>query len=251
MYLREAWFHLRVLLRNSYFLQLSITAPMVFLALRGLVSANSPRADDFAWVDAIAAGMWSTTAATVGIIGYQRFQGTLEHLVLTSRRLWTVLGPTVFSCPLLGLLGVPLVYGASYLLGTPPRVDQPLILPLGVALLLIACAACSFCLAGLFIITRHALVYEPLIIAPALLIAGVVISPDRLPAVGQVAGLVFPLTGAMQVLHAAVVSNMSAPEVAMWTTQALSTSGVYILAARMVLHVAEAKALRDGTLTLS
>ncbi|MGH3912906.1 MAG: ABC transporter permease [Pseudonocardiaceae bacterium] len=246
--IRETWFHLRLLLRNSYFMQLALTTPLVFLLLRRLASAHT--ADPTAWMDACTVGMWSTTATAVGLIGFQRFEGTLEHLVMTPRPLSTVLAPMVSACSLLGFVGLPLVIALSYFLDLPIRIEHPMWWACGVLLLTIACASCAFCLSGLFVITRHALVYEPVLIAPAMLLTGVAIAYDRLPLFGKVAGFAFPVTGAVQLLHHGVGAADNGSAIG-WAVQSLLAAAAFVLSARVLLRFAESKARQDATLALS
>ena len=245
--LREGAFHLRLLLRNAYFVQAALIAPVVFVVLRVQAGQGGPGLG----VDGAVVGVWTVTAAAVGILGYQRSQGTLEQIALTPRPLGSALAPIPLACVGVGVLSIPAAIVASRLLGVRFAPHSPALVALGLVLLFAACGTTALVLSGLFVLTPHATVYEPVLVAPVLLLSGAVIDRAQLPVPLQLLGVVDPLTGAVQVLHAGVSGDASGDVVALWSAQGLITSLLSLLLARLILRTALRRARLAGTLALS
>ncbi|NQX05395.1 ABC transporter permease [Rathayibacter sp. VKM Ac-2856] len=244
---REGAFHLRLLLRNAYFVQTALIAPLVLVALRVQAGRGGPAL----WADGVVVGVWSATATAVGILGYQRMQGVLEQIALTPRPIGTALAPISIACTAVGVLSLPAaVLGAGLLDGwTAPH--SPALVALGLVLLAAACATTALALSGLVVLTRHATVYEPILLAPVLLLSGAVIKHAQLPVPLQLLGVLDPLTGAVQVLHAGISGGLAPGAVAVWSAQGLLAALVSALVARAILRVAVRRARSAGTLALS
>ncbi|MDY0912793.1 ABC transporter permease [Rathayibacter festucae] len=245
--LSEGAFHLRLLLRNAYFVQAALIAPVVFVVLRAQAGRGGPALG----VDGAVVGVWTVTAAAVGILGYQRSQGTLEQIALTPRPLGGALAPIALACSGVGVLSIPAAGVASWALGSGPFPHSPALVVLGLVLLLTACGTTALLLSGLFVLTPHATVYEPVLVAPVLLLSGAVIDHGQLPVPLQLLGVVDPLSGAVEVLHAGVSGAASGGEVAPWCAQGLLASLLAVLIARGILRVAVRRARLAGTLALS
>ncbi|TIH27057.1 ABC transporter permease [Subtercola vilae] len=244
-YSGELRFHFSQLLKNSYFLQLALIPPAVFVALRLMAGATDAAT---VWADGTAAGIWTTSVAAVGIIGFQRAQGTLEYLVGSPRPLAWTLSPLAISCSILGLLSIPVT---ALIVGVARGglfVAQPLWYAVSIVLTLIACSVSALCLSGLFVITRHAIVYEPVLVAPILLLSGAVLPYDRLGQPWQSIALLHPLTGAVALLQeSADGTSLSV----FWIAQVCVTAILLVVVARMILRAAEKHVRVDGTLHLS
>jgi ABC-2 type transport system permease protein len=131
----------------------------------------------------------------------------------------------------------------------PPR---PAFVGMGLVLVFLACGASSLLLGRLFVITRHALVYETVLVTPVLLISGAVIDRDALPAPVRWAGMLHPITGAVELLHiGSGNAEFSAFAAATWMGQTHTTATLLTVIAGLVLRVATRRALRAGTLALS
>lgn len=243
----EFVFHVRLLLRNGYFVQTALVAPAVFVILRGQVGMRA----EHLWADGAVVGIWTATATAVGILGYQRSQGTLEQIALTPRRLGTALAPIALACTALGVVSLPVALVTPLLFGGRPAMSNPWAGVAGLILVFVACGSTALVLSGLFVITRHALVYEPIIIAPVLLLSGAVIERQALPMLLQRLGELHPLTGAVTFLQAGVSGGVPSTTLAMSAFQVTLTSLLLVGIATWVLRIAERKALRSGTLALS
>lgn len=246
--LSEFVFHVRQLLRNSYFVQTALVAPVVFVILR----VQAGRTTAALGLDAIVVGFWTMTVTAIGILGYQRMQGTLEQIALTSRRLGSALAPIAVACTALGLVSIPAALLTTAMFSTLPAPAHPVMVGIGLALVMVACAASSLVLAGLFVLTRHAIVYEPVLVTPILLISGAVVDRGALPAPVRWAAVLHPITGAVAILHGgAGVTAFSAATAAVWAAQALISATVLVGIALLIVRVATTRALQEGTLALS
>ena len=95
--MRMVWFHLRQFARVGYFVGLlvSSTTSMFLLQLLAMRAATRPilSPDPQLWVRAALVGMWSVCTVSAGMIGFQRMQGTLVHVLFSPRSPIVTLGP--------------------------------------------------------------------------------------------------------------------------------------------------------------
>lgn len=238
-------FQSRQLLRTPFFVQQAIAAPLSFALLRALgsrgVGAEIPTQ---LWFDAAVAGMWATTTTAVGIIGFQRFQGTLEHLALSTLRPSVVFGSLCAAATVIGWIGIPISLAVQYFLtGSVVITINAVIAFLFTAL---ACLVSAFVLASLFILSRSATAYEPLILAPIWLLTGIVIPLTAMPDWLQGVALFHPLTAAVNASRSTTTS-----EFLMWLLVSLAVSAVWLVVAARLLRVAMRRARVLGTLGLA
>jgi ABC-2 type transport system permease protein len=241
--LRLTAFHGRQLLRVPFFLHQALTAPLVFEWLRaiGLEGAGAAIQGDL-WLLAGIAGMWSTTTLAVGIIGFQRFQGTLEHLAMSVLRPGAVFGSLAVSAMLIGLPGFPLAFAAqAFTSGNPSIRWSDALVVAGAAL---ACAASSSVLAAVFVLFRSATVFEPLVLTPVWLVTGVVLPLSALPAWLVPVALVHPLTSTVL-----AVGRTSGAVLVPIASSVVVSAGWFAVAA-LALHLALRRVRISGTLGL-
>ncbi|WP_282827503.1 ABC transporter permease [Gulosibacter sediminis] len=245
MFIRLMLFHGRQLLRIPFFLQQALIAPLAFQCLRaiGMLGSDVGVQGDL-WMLSGIAGMWATTTLAVGLIGFQRFQGTLEYLAISTLSPSTVFGSLASSAMVIGLLGFPLTFIAQQITGGEPTLNATQLVGIGGAA--IACGVSSWLLAAVFVLFRTARVYEPLILTPVWLLCGVVIPLNILPNWTVAIAVAHPLTW---VVLAVEQSNLLG---------ALPLFGVAVLvcvlwsiAAGLALRTALARARVAGTLGLS
>jgi ABC-2 type transport system permease protein len=102
---RMLGFHLRLFAKNSYFGQLLITTTLSAVALQHLAALTSHAPPDgTVWLRAGIVGTWTVCSVAAGLIGYQRFQGTLVHLVLSPLPAGRVFLALVASASVFGLV---------------------------------------------------------------------------------------------------------------------------------------------------
>lgn len=238
-------FHVRQLLRTSFFVQLAITAPISFILLRtlGAVGAGAGVPHSL-WLYGSIAGCWASTTTAVGLIGYQRFQGTLPHLVLTRLPLGLVFGALTAAAALIGLVGLPISLVLDLALSGSLAITATAVLSLLLAVL--ACIVSAGLLSSLFILSRRALAFEPIMLVPIWLIAGLVVPFWALPRWLQPIALIHPLTSAVLVGQQPHVGGML-----QWTLVSLGTDALWVVAAILCMRVAIRHAVVDGTLELA
>lgn len=238
-------FHTRQLLRTPFFVQQAVLAPLSFgclVALGRLGSGSAPGGD--LWFFAAVAGLWATTTTAVGLIGFQRFQGTLELLAISVRSPGAVFGSICAAASMIGVLGVPLGTLLTFLLtGT---VSLSWFQCLGYLLALLGCVVSAFMLASLFVLARSATVYEPLILSPIWLLAGIIVPFVEFPPVLKPIAMLLPLTSAVSVARAD-----SAIDALPWLGLFCASLGLWLVIARTLMRLALRRVRVLGTLGLT
>lgn len=238
-------FHTVQLLRTPFFVQQAIFAPLSFgllLALGSLGSGMAPGGD--LWFFAAVAGLWATTTTAVGLIGFQRFQGTLELLAASVRSPVAVFGSLCAAASMIGLLGLPLGILLSLLL--TGAISITWLQCLGYLLALLGCVVSAFLLASLFVLARSATVYEPLILSPIWLLTGIIVPFAEFPSALKPVAMLLPLTSAVSVAR-----SVSPTDAAPWLTVFCVSLGLWLLLARTLMRLALRRARVLGTLGLA
>jgi ABC-2 type transport system permease protein len=245
VFIRVAAFHLRQLLRTPFFVQQAVAAPAAFVLflLFGSWGGDHPLADD-TWVSASLAGLWATTTTAVGLIGFQRFQGTLEHLAMSTLRPSVVFGSLCSAAALLGVIAVPVTITLQVVVTWHVAIDLQTLVGLGAGC--VACVASASVLASVFVLSRTATVYEPLVLTPPWLLTGIVIPLDAIPRWLTPLSLLHPLTGAVQATRSDDIASALG-----WCAASLMMSAVSMAVATMLLAAALRRARVAGTLALA
>ncbi|MDP9738164.1 MULTISPECIES: ABC transporter permease [unclassified Curtobacterium] len=242
--LRITLFHCFALLRTPFFVQQAIAAPVVFVLFRliGALGAGAHVPEDL-WLHGSVAGLWASTTTAVGIIGYQRFQGTLEHMAMSVLRPGVVFGGLCASAAMIGLIGVPVALVLQLILTGGLRTEPAAALTLLGALL--ACVSSGCVLAAVFVVSRAATVFEPLLLTPIWLLSGIVIPFSSLP------GWVLPVASIHPLLGAVASYRTDGTTDWFWLGQSAVMSLLWTGGAAALLGAALRKARRDGSLALA
>lgn len=245
MFIKLISFQTQILLQTGFFVQQACLSPLTFFFFLYLPSLASDRqVSQNIWLQAAIAGLWASTICAMGIISYQRFQGTLEHLAISPLNSVTVFSPLCIAATTIGLLGVPLSILCQFLFTKTFTVHVTDILALSVAYPV--CAVSGLLLAAIFVRTRDSAVFEPILLAPVWLLSGLVIPFVTLPEWLKPVALLHPLTGAIG------ISSADTPQVAaLWALQALAVCLIYALLASWLLRRALRAAHKDGSLGLA
>lgn len=242
------WFHMRNLWSTAFFRETALLTPVSFLLLK-VIAARWAVADSL-WFDAAVCGMWATTTTAVGIIGFQRFQGVLQYLVASTLPAWAVFAPVVAAAALIGVAGLPLSLTGSvvvcWLTGQPvPAVTG--LQAVGYLLAALACVASAALLSSVFVLSRHAIAFEPLLLVPVWLLCGIVTPTSASPLPLRAVAYLHPLTAAVS------VAQSDAWNGSVWACVAwcVALSVVWLLASARGLRTALRLACRKGTLGLS
>lgn len=240
------FFHLRVFSQNSYFLQLLLTSTLSVLLLQFIASLNSNLSvDGTAWLRAGMVGTWSVSTVAAGLIGFQRFQGTLVHIVLSPLSVGKVLLPLIASACSFGLLAFPLAALAAAILRIPFQTTNMATLIVGVVCLWLSCLAVSSVVSSLFVLTPNAITYEGLLLVPMVLISGIFGIPASIEIWVTPVSYVIPTSPAVQ----AILHNTASPQ-EYWANICFSILGsiAWFLAGHLLVRRATRRAINDGTL---
>lgn len=193
-------FHLRLFSKNSFFVQLLLTSTLSVLVLQVLVARTGDAPTELVWLRAGLVGTWTVCTVAAGMIGFQRFQGTLVHLVMTGRPTSATLFPVVGSAATFGLLAFPVAAVGAAVLGVPPAGVSWGRLLIGALVFWVACLAMTCVVAPLFVLTPDAIIYEGLLAVPLVLLSGVFGTPGGLPTALVTLTRLLPTTDAVQVV---------------------------------------------------
>lgn len=240
-------FHLLRFSQNTYFVQVLATATASVFALQilALHSIGEPTTDTV-WLRAAMVGAWSVSTAAAGMIGYQRFQGTLVHLVLSPMPIGRVLLPVVGSASLFGLAAFPLAAAGGAIARAPIHVGHVALLWVSSIAFVLACLAISTVIASLFVLTPNAMTYEALLVVPLVLLSGIFGQPH-----GPWAWLVplmhaLPTTPAVELLLRG--DHMSPTRWALGLILTVLVSATWLAGASVLVRSASRRALVNATL---
>ena len=182
-------------------------------------------------------GMWSVCTVSAGMIGFQRMQGTLVHVLFSPRSPIVTLGPIVAAGSCFGILSFPLAAGLAVVFHQPVGVINGVGLPL----YWLACLSVSVVVAATFVFTRNAIAYEPLLLVPMIVLSGVFGSP--LPQLAAV-GWVIPTSHAIAVL---ITPNIDPGRI----VATLAVSAAWLASGGWLARIALQRATVAGTLEVA
>jgi ABC-2 type transport system permease protein len=240
------WFHTAQFARTGYFVQLLGTSTLGLAALQAL-AARAPGAQntDIGWLRAGVVGTWTVCTVAAGMIGYQRFQGTLIHLVRSPLALPRALLPVVGAASVFGLAALPLAGGASWLLRQPVALGPLVPTAAAAAAFWLACFSVSATVGMLFVLTPNAMTYEGALAVPMVLASGVFGTPEGTPSTLVTLAHVLPTRAAVELLQQ--VTRGSSPTAGL-VVECLVVSSLWIGIAWWAANVVARRASADGTL---
>lgn len=191
-FLSLAWFHLKLYVQNSYFFTLMFTGTLSMFFLQYLVAASGTQEwDQYLWLRAGIVGLWTCGTTAAGIIGMQRGIGTLTYLLNNRVSDYASLAAVVAPASLFGLLS----FGVSFILALLLRV--PIVWEWHIIVMIVALWLGAFVLdlliAGLFVLTPHAIIYEQLVTFPILIFSGLYPLPSAFDPIIPICDFLFPI----------------------------------------------------------
>ena len=178
--LRMTAFHVRQFVSVPYFIQLMVMTTTATTLVQFLAaSAWGGITPMQGWVRGGVVGMWTTTTCAAGIIGFERYKGTLVHLILAPVGALRSLAAVVCAAASFGLAAFPVAWCTWALLSasvsfTGPGWEVWARLVVGALMLLAGCVALSLVIAALFVLTPNAIQYEGLLLVPVFVASGIV-----------------------------------------------------------------------------
>ncbi|MBS9335054.1 hypothetical protein LQZ24_05550 [Fructobacillus sp. M1-13] len=172
-FLSMLFFHLKNTATQSYFFFLVLMNAVSLLLLQYIGSfANNHLLSGRAVATSVLFGIWNSAVTAAGILHFQRNQGVLVYLVNASKNPRTALLALISSSSTFGLIALPIVFGLAFLLNgcSMPFISSQVVF--GMLLFWLSALPITYVLASLFLLSRHAFVYEGLCVLPLLLISG-------------------------------------------------------------------------------
>ena len=205
-WIRIAAFHIRQFVKVPYFIQLMVISTMSTVIVQFLAwQAWSVIRPEQAWIRAGIIGLWTTCTAAAGIIGFERFKGTLVHLVLAPigslrASVGVVCAASIFGLdafPLSWMIWALLSQTVSFDFATWSRFWQVMA---GIILLWLGSVAMSLVVSALFFLTPNAITYEGLLLTPIFVFSGVMFTTTAIPWPIYVLSHIFPLSWPIDLL---------------------------------------------------
>ncbi|RPA56831.1 multidrug ABC transporter permease [Aerococcus agrisoli] len=191
-------FHLKVYVRNQYFLWLPITSTLSIFFLQYLAAyAYGGLTDNSLWLRSAIFGLWTSATTATGSIGFQRRQGTLRYLINTNIHDSLSLLALILPASIFGLISFPLSYFLAIMMGLPVD-NMSLEVAALILLMWLAIAVMDLLIAAFFVLTRNAIVYENLLHVPIMLLAGLIGSGEGLLKISSLAQWVIPVVVPIQ-----------------------------------------------------
>ena len=239
------WFHVRQFARVGYFVELMVVSTVSSVLIQGLAYGFAGGLPSQVWLRSAEIGMWTTCTASAGMIGFQRFQGTLAPLLVGQQPPARSLSAVVTAASTFGLVSFPLSAVVVALLGG--TVDVNLTTIIGAVLVWLGAAAVSLVVAAVFVLTPNAITYEVLLLVPVLFVSGMFGYPSGLPSWAAGAFLVVPLTSGVRFLASGAGASVMLP---LWAVALVgfACSVAWIGCARYLLHLCLRRARLDGSL---
>lgn len=244
---RMTVFHVRQFVSVPYFIQLMVmtttsTTLVQFLA----ASAWGGITPTQGWVRGGVVGMWTTTTCAAGIIGFERYKGTLVHLVMAPVGALRSLAAVVCAAASFSLVAFPVAWCTWALLSTSVSFTGPgwevwARLTAGALMLLVGCLALSLVIAALFVLTPNAIQYEGLLLVPVLVVSGIVFTSTTPPAWLAVVSRFLPLSVPFELLLGRATSEVA---LGAWLVCTAAWLGLAAFLGRRALRLAT----RTGTL---
>lgn len=174
-----------------------ITSTLSILLLQYIISRSTGgQPDSYIWIRTGIFGLWACGTTAAGIIGMQKWQGTILYLINNAISDYQSLAAVVFPASIFGVFSFPIAYFVSVMLNI--QVEFSLETILAVFLYWIGAMLFDLVIAAFFVLTPNAIVYEELITLPVLLISGLFTLPDFLSPVKLLGQITIPIAMPIQ-----------------------------------------------------
>lgn len=194
-------FHLRIYLKNSYFITLMISSSISLLLLQFLNGyAVGSLNDNNIWIRSAIFGLWSSATTAAGCIGYQRFQGTLQYLLNNPVSDRQSLAALIVSSASFGVLSFPITAIFAFFLHIPVEIPEIHFFIIQIGMLWLGAVIMDFMIATFSVLTRNAIIYEQIINIPLILISGLFPLPGHFTYLEKAAGWIIPISSPIRLL---------------------------------------------------
>ena len=237
--------------RSSFFILTSVLQPVIFASVAFFMfrAGGHPASLLYAALGAGLMGIWSTTLfGCGGAISWQRFQGTLEMLVVAPAPLATILLGITLATAGTGAYALLATLGWGWLIfGMPVAFVSPPTFFVAVVVTVAALGLLGLLLASSFVLYRNANALSNLLEYPVWLVSGLLVPLSLLPGwTHPIAYVLAPTWGVMALRAAALGGDAWGPMGA-----CLGLSVLYLVLAAGTLRHFERLARRDASLSLT
>ncbi|WP_164016322.1 ABC transporter permease [Pyxidicoccus trucidator] len=244
------WFHLGILSRSGFFLLRAIFEPLIFATLALLLFRTGGHRGSLldAALGAGMMGAWASALTSMGMLHWQRAQGTLELLMSAPASPVLVVLPLTLAPATLGAysLAATLLWG-RLLFGVSLDFAHPGLFCLAAVVTLGSLGTMGLSLAAVFLRYRQAFLAERFLTYPLWLLCGLLVPVSLLPAwTAPVSWLLAPTWG-LRALSAAAAGGPVLPALGMCLGLGLASLAV----GAGLLRQLERKAREAATLSLS
>lgn len=194
-----AAFHIKLYAKNSYFVTLLFSVSTSMVLLQYIVTYGNNINTEDVWIRSGIFGMWAISTTAAGYISFQKYQGTLPYLLNNPVSDKVSLLALLLPITTFGLLAFPISYILSFLLGMGHG-DISLQTLGAIAMTYTGSLIVSFIIAGIFIFTRDAIIYEQIINIPLLLLSGIFGFPIYSDLISTLSSKMIPMSSSIQYL---------------------------------------------------
>ena len=245
-------FTLKHTIHSGFFVLISLLQPPIFASIAFFLFREGGRPGTllYAALGAGLMGIWSATLfGSGGMIQWERFQGTLELLIVAPRPYVLTVAGAALGVTTMGLyaLVATLVWGRA-IFGIPLRLEEPLAFAVAIPATVLAIAMLGVVMASTFVLYRFANALSNLLEYPIWLVTGLLVPVSLLPGWAAPLSWVLAPTWGVRALRAAALGGESA-----WfaITMCLLLAVVYVAIGSIALGHFEKLARARATLALT
>ncbi|HJR46371.1 MAG TPA: ABC transporter permease [Actinomycetota bacterium] len=245
-------FTLKEIFRSAFFVLVAALQPVIFATIAFFMFKSGARGETllYAALGAALMGIWSSTLfGSGGQIQWERFQGTLEPLLVAPRPYVLTVTGAALGTSTMGLysLVTTLLWG-RLLFGIPLDVERPGLFLLAIPITIFGLGMLGLVLASTFVLYRHANALSNLLEYPVWLITGLLVPVSLLPGwVEPLSWVLAPTWGIKAIRGAALGQGDPAFAIAM----AVLLAVIYIVIGSVFLRYFEVLARERATLALT
>ena len=212
-YARLFWiswlFNVKQLTRSGLFVFTSVIEPLIMATLAYYLfqAGRQPGSLLYSALAAGLMGVWTSTLfGSGGVVSWQRWQGTLESVVVSPPPFISVLFPLTVATASIGFysLAATLLWG-RLVFGIPLEFEHPFLFALALPVTTIGLGLLGLVMASTFVLYRHASAFSNLLEYPVWLVSGLLVPIALLPGWAEpISWLLAPTWGVRAVRDAAL-----------------------------------------------
>jgi len=197
-------------------------------------------------------GMWGNMLFASGFtIAYDRYNGTIEPIIMTPTHIIDVIAGRSIWNALIGLLNAVLVFiSAEAIFGVGVSVAEPLMFFLMLVLTLFALASIGLMLAALFVLTRASFVLTTILQFPIYVFSGALFPIQQLGVLAPISYVLAPtwVVDALKIVAIGEGETLISMSIAFNVLIAFALMAVYIAVAYFLFRMIERNIRESGAL---